>query len=194
MSFSVGKEGYISNSAQLTPPADDAEMPSVDFALYPKPDSDGFHLIAQNEYRHLEAARVSEIGTELRSYTGIADIGQVAIRTDEKLSFIFQSTLRASQLTQLQLQVHRLEFTETVMVPGVEGDTPVGINRWIAVEPVEFDVKGLNAENLYMINLRTKVPEGVYAFHVENLLTNNTPGSLSSTPQEMQVAYPFEVK
>ena len=100
MSFNAGKDGYISNSAELTPPGEDAEMPSVDFALYPKPESDGFHLIARSEYRHLEAARVSEIGTELRSYTGIADVGQVSITSDEKLKFIFQSTLRPSQLSE----------------------------------------------------------------------------------------------
>lgn len=190
----AGKRGYIHASKAVPAPAPDEEPKPVHLELYPEPDKPGFYAVAHTGYKHLQALKVQTRGTQIGAYTGLADIGSVELGHDKPLKFVFVSTLRPSELSQLGLQLEKLKFNESAQVPGVLGAQPVKLNLWVADTSVPFDLKGLSTENDYLITTRTPLAPGVYAFHTQDILTTQDVNALDKLPKEMQVAYPFEVK
>jgi len=192
----AGKDGYIKNTATVTIPTDEDEpQPRPEIALYPEPERPGFYAVGrQPPLHHLEAKRIKTVGTEIRARTGLPDIGSQTLQSAENLRFVFSSTLRSSDLSRLDLQLHKLEFIDHDPVPGVLGEEEIKVNLWVATETQKFDIKGLPSKDDYLITIRGKLEPGAYAFHTEGLLTSNEVDVLAKTPKEMQVAYPFEIK
>lgn len=191
----AGKDGFIKNTASVTiPTSDDEAQPRPEIALYPEPERPGFYAVDRKPpLRHLEARRIKTVGTELRARTGLPDIGQDTIKSADGLRFVFSSTLRSSDLSRLDLQLHKLEFVGHENVAGVLGEEDVKVNLWVATDTEKFDIKGLPSRNDYLITIRGTLPPGAYAFHTEGLLVSTEVDALEKTPQEMQVAYPFEI-
>jgi len=197
----AGKPGYIKNVQDLKVPGDvtDETMPTPTLALYVEPAEPGFYLVgpervAPKAYHHLEAVSIETIGTELGGLSGLPREGQATAKGGKQVSFVFSSTLRSSQLSQMNLQLHQLEFVPEQDVAGVLGATAVKVNLWVADDSIEFDLKGLPSDDDYLITTRDKLKPGIYAFHTEGVLTAKDKDALDKTPKEMRVAYPFEVK
>jgi hypothetical protein len=194
-------DGYIKTVSNVVVPAAATEenMPSPELSLYVEPDGPGFYLVgprrlAPKAYHHLEAVSIETIGTELGGMSGLPREGDATAKGGKLVEFVFTSTLRSSQLSQMNLQLHKLEFIEEQEVAGVLGATAVKVNLWVAKDRVEFDLTGMASDDEYLIKSRDKLKPGIYAFHTEEVLTTKDKDALDKTPKEMRVAYPFEVK
>lgn len=187
----AGKEGYIREVVDIAPPDEDGEVKKVTFALYPEPEQPGFYAVSQRAYVHLETQKVSVVGTELRQYAGIRDL------PDEHLPrgtnrFVFNSTLRSSELSRMNLHLSRLEFIDHTLVKGVLGAADATVNLFVSAEEIPFDLKSLPSRDDYLITTREPLGKGVYAFHAQDVL-NSEAQTLLNLPKEMQVVFAFEV-
>lgn len=191
----AGKDGYIQGLAEVTLPSDgDEPLPKVLIELYKEPAQPGFYGFGREDYVHLAAEPIETLGTEVRAFTGLPDIGKDRIPVQQASRFVFSSTLRSSELSRLQLQIHKLEFHERLEIPGVLGEVETRVNLWVAAEAVDFDLKGLPSRDDYLITPREPLPTGVYAFSTQGVLDSKSVAALDKLPKEMRVAYPFEVK
>lgn len=194
------KDGYIKNIVKVDVPEEkDAEMPKAQLELYVQPENPGFYLVGPKRldpgaYHHLEGVSIESVGTELGGLTGLPREGQARASGGIKTRFVFSSTLRASQLSQIDLQLHKMKFVPKQEVTGVLGDSDVKVNLWVADELVEFDLEGLPSESDYLITTREALKPGIYAFHTEGALTAKDTDALDKMPDELRVAFPFEVK
>ena len=190
--FVAGKEGYIKNTLKIMPPADpEAEIPEMVIKLYPEPSGLGFHAVGVSEYHPIDQIPLKTVGTDLGAYTGLPVDPELI---GGKAEFIFSSHASTSELSRLNLQLHRLEFKPSATVAGVTGDVEVKINLWMATESIPFDLTVLPKDHYYLITPRESLPPGHYAFHTQDVLTSKDPDALAKLPQELQIAYPFEVK
>lgn len=190
--FVAGKEGYIKNTLKIMPPADpEAEVAEIVIKLYPETDGQGFHAVGASEYHTIPQMTLKTVGTDLGAYTGLPSDPEVIGGNAE---FVFSSEASTSELSRLNLQLHRLEFKPSATVAGVTGDVEVKINLWMAVEPIKFDLTVMPKEHYYLIQPQEALPPGHYAFHTQDVLTSKDPEALGKLPQELQTAYPFEIK
>jgi hypothetical protein len=195
MRFLAGKKGYIKAMTTVAPPADDkTEAPPVELSLYPDPPEKGFFAVGSDGYTKLEPRQIYVRGTELRGVAGIKETSDKSLPADQPLRFVFSSTLRPSQIAQLDLRLHHLDFVESIEVPGVLGKEPVTANLWVANGPVQFDLEQLATEDDYLITTREPIKAGAYAFHTEGVLTSRDVRILETLPRELQVAYAFETR
>lgn len=194
------KDGFIKNVIEIDVPEDrGAEMPAPKLELYDKPEKPGFYLVGQTRlpetaYHPMDGVSIESMGTEFSALTGLQQEGQAKAPANTNVRFVFSSTLRASQLSQIDLQLHSMEFVPKREVTGVLGETDVKINLWVADERTEFDIEGLPSESDYLLTSRDKLKPGIYAFHTEGSLTASDKDALDKMPEELKVAYPFEVK
>lgn len=199
----AGKPGYIKdvNDILVPPGVKEENMPKPTLSLYVEPERPGFYLVGKERqgasgYHHLEAVNIETVGTELGGLSGLPREGSALATGGQQVRFVFSSTLRSSQLSQMNLQLHRLEFVPKDTMTGVLGDTDVKVNLWVAKELIEFDLTGLPSDDDddYLIVSRDKLKPGIYAFDTEDVLIARDKDALDKTPKEMRVAYPFEVK
>ena len=190
--FMAGKDGYIQNPPKGMPPADpEAAIPEMVIQLYPEPASAGFFSVGPAEYNGIEQISLKTVGTDLGAYTGLPSDPEPLAGKSE---FLFSSEASKSELSRLNLQLHRLEFKPSATVAGVTGDVEVKINLWMATESVAFDLTVLPKEHYYLITPKEALAPGHYAFHTQDVLTSKDPEALARLPEELQTAYPFEVK
>jgi len=190
----AGKPGFIKQIRTVAVPAKDESPTPIRFALYPDPESSGFYMVGQSGYNALDSKTVKTVGTDIRGFHGLSDVGKVRMQTTKPMEFVFTSEARRSELKQLGLQLHRLKFIETETLPGVLGETSVNLNLWVSDAPVSFDLTGLDTKDDYTIKTREALEPGVYAFHTQGILTSQDPTALDKLPSEMRVAFPFEVR
>lgn len=192
----AGKDGFIRDMAEVEPPAEDAEGPAtVVFRLYPDPGEVGFYGVGNRVYHKLPGFEAMTRGTEVRALTGLHDVGDVAMQPSTAPRFVFSSTLRVERLAQLNLQLHRLEFTQEASLPGVLGETSTDLNLWTAVgNEIPYDLTVLPSRDDFLIELREPLPPGAYAFHTQGALTSQTYDGLDKLPRELRLAYTFEVR
>lgn len=192
----AGKDGWIKAGSKVTIDEDAKEPIAVSIEMHKEPARPGFYAIDHNakDYTHLQTSAIEVLGSEVGAYIGIVDEKDVELRGDKAVQFIFSSTAKATELSRLGLQLHRLEFIPKEQVTGVLGDQDVAVNMWVAKEAVEYDMVGLPSDDDYLIKTRGKLPKGTYAFHTEGVLTSKDKDALERTPKEMRVAYPFTVK
>ena len=190
----AGKPGFIKEARTVPATADGASPSPIRFALYPDPEKPGFFLVAQSAYTALDAKAVKTVGTDIRGFHGLQDVGKARLKSEKPLEFVFTSEARRSELKQLGLQLHRLRFIEQETLPGVLGETSVNLNLWVSDSSVPFDLTGLDTKDDYIIKTRDKLEAGVYAFHTQGILTSQDPSALDKLPAEMRVAFPFEVR
>jgi len=190
--FVAGKDGYIKNTLKIMPPADpEAEVADIVIKLYPVTEEQGFHAVGSTSYDDIPQMTLKTVGTDLGAYTGLPSDPEVAGGNTE---FVFSSEASTSELSRLNLQLHRLEFKPSATVAGVTGDVDVKINLWMAVESVKFDLTVMPKEHFYLITPQEALAPGHYAFHTQDMLTSKDPEALGKLPRELQIAYPFEVK
>ena len=190
----AGKPGFIRQTLKLTPPSGTAQPGPIRFALYPDPESTGFYAVGSQNYTPIESKLVKTLGTDIRAFHGLSDVGKARILGKKASEFIFSSDARRSELKQLGLQLHKLKFLEADSLPGVLGETEVKLNIWVSDETIPFDLTGLETNDDYSINTRAPLQPGVYAFHTQGILTSKDPQALDKLPEEMRVAFPFEVR
>ena len=142
----------------------------------------------------MESKNVKTVGTDIRAFNGLADVGKVRVKAKKPLEFVFSSEARRSELKQLGLQLHKLKFLENDSVPGVLGETTVKLNLWVSDQTIPFDLTGMETDDDYSIKTREKLEPGFYAFHTQGILSSKDPTALDKLPEEMRVAFPFEVR
>ena len=195
MRLLAGKDGFILGTAVVTPlPEGEDDYPKVEIILYPEPEKPGFYAVDVKDYAHLAPLSVKTVGTELQAYTGLVDIGRLSLGGDQQHRFVFTTPLRQSELSRLDLQLHRLAFKDNATVSGVLGEEQVRVNLYVADTSVPFDIRGMASKEDYLIVTREKLPAGEYAFHIQSVLTSSDPAALDKLPREYRVAYPFEVR
>lgn len=195
--FKAGAEGYVHVQETIVFPegeGDKVVQPDVQLTLYPAPETSGFHLVNTQQYSKLEGQTIDTTGTELHAYTGIASPGDVKVGVKQRQRVIYRVEHEPHEIAQMGLELHRMEFVPESPVPGPEGEETVKINRFIAKEAVEFDLKQLASDDCYLIVTRAGLEPGYYAFHSEGLLTSNDVDALDKTPEKLRKAYPFQVK
>jgi len=190
----AGKEGYILSREAAFINEGAETIDPVKLLLFPDPGKPGFHLVNLTAYSELPEEAIDTVGTELHAYTGVKDHGQVSVSAAEKLRFIFSTTRSRAQIARLGLELHKLEFVENTTVAGVLGEETVKVNRFVATERQEFDLKELPSEDDWLIGTRNKLEPSIYAFHTEGLMTSKHVDVADKTPPELRVAYTFEVK
>jgi hypothetical protein len=190
----VGKPGYIKSTAKLSPPDGQAEPETVHFLLYPNPETTGFYAVTSSDYSPVASMPVKTMGTEIRAFSGLIDKGRVLLSGTKPIEFVFSSEASRTELLRLGLQLHKLKFVQTDTLPGVLGETEVKLNLWIADQIVPFDLEGLETDDDYKLQTREILEPGVYAFHTQNLLTDLDMEGFDKLPEEMRVAFPFEVR
>lgn len=190
----AGKDGYIKGMVSLDV-KEEAEAPlRADFLLYPEPSETGFYSVGASAYQKIEPQNLTTFGTALRAYTGLADVGHGVISHDFTSRFVFSSKLRSSELSRIDLQLHRIEFVASTKVPGLLGEEEVKVNLWTGVESIPFTIEGLPSKDDYLISPKEKLKPGVYAFNTQGLITSADVNALENTPRELREAWPFEVK
>lgn len=190
----AGKPGFIKNSLKLAAHVGDGNPSPVLIALYPDPEHSGFYAVGNMNYSELSSTQIKTMGTDIRAFNGLSDVGKVRVKGTKPAEFVFSSEARRSELKQLGLQLHRLKFLETDSLPGVLGETEVTLNIWVSDTSVPFDLTGMETDDDYTIKTRSKLEPGMYAFHTQGILTSKDPKALDKLPKEMRVAFPFEVR
>lgn len=190
----AGKEGYIKGLSTVATPAEEgADFPAVSFQLYPEPEKPGFYGVGLDKYSHLKATKLTMVGTELKHYVGVREYPDAQLY-GQTHSFVFTSTLRASELSQMNLHLSRLDFIDHTLLKGLLGPADATINLFVAVEEIPYDLKALASRDDYLITLRDTLKPGVYAFHGQNVLNETDYRIIMDLPREMQVVFPFEIR
>jgi hypothetical protein len=191
----AGKEGFIRGMARVAlSKGEDAEFPTPEILLYPEPAAPGFYALGASAYAPMSGSGIDTVGTDLKAFTGLKDLGGAIVGTAGPTRVVFSSTLRNSELAQLNLQLHKLNFVETAELPGVLGTADVKINRWVPETSVPFDLESLPSDNDYLITTRKALDKGAYAFHTQGVLSSTDVDALATIPEEMRIAYAFEVR
>lgn len=191
----AGAEGYVKDfGAGSVPNEIEAEIPSVDFSLWNKPEQPGFYAKGNGALEHLVAAKVTALGTDLKEYHGVRDLPDFEIGLAKADEYLFGSTLRSSEITQLDLKLFSLKFLEETTIKGITGEEAIETKFWVADVEKPFTLRSLYADDTYVIAPDEKLEPGVYAFATQDILVGTEPGSLDKKPEEMRVVYPFEVK
>jgi hypothetical protein len=193
----AGAEGYVHVQETFVFPEGEnssVAVPEVKLTLYPAPSDPGLYLVNNKDYSKLDGATIDTQGTELHAFTGIEKPGKVKVGAKARQRLVYRVALEPSEIARLGLELHRLEFVEDTTVPGTVGDETVKVNRFVAKEEIEFDLKQLASDDCYLIVSRGKLDPGYYAFHTEGLLTGDDVDALDKTPEELRKAYPFQVK
>ncbi len=190
----AGKPGFIKSSLKMMKYEGTGNPSPVLIAMYPDPETSGFYAVTSSKYAEVSSMRVKTVGTDIRAFNGMTDVGKVRLNGKQPLEFVFSSEARRSQLKQLGLQLHKLKFLESDSVPGVLGETTVALNLWVSDATIPFDLTGMETDDDYSIKTREKLEPGVYAFHTQGILSSTDPAALDKLPEEMRVAFPFEVR
>lgn len=193
----AGADGYVHVQETFVFPQGEnstVAMPDVKLTLYPAPEKPGLYLVNTKDYSELAGQTIDTLGTELHAYTGLENPGKVKVSSQPRQRLVYRAPLEPSEIARMGLELHRLEFVQDTTVAGAMGEANVKVNRFVAKERVEFDLKQLASDDCYLIVTRGKLDPGYYAFHTEGLLTSSDVDALDKTPEELRKAYPFQVK
>lgn len=193
----AGLDGYIKELATIEVPkdADDDELAEVVLQLYPEPGAPGFYGVGFKDYVHLEAAPIDAVATEISTWHGVRSHPKAGMsKSGESLRFVLHSTLRADELKRQDLKLSSLKFVEDGEVVTVLGPQSVDLDLWVADSDLEFEVKGLQSRDDYLIVVKPVPPPGVYAFHAQNILDSRNAEALDKLPEELKVAFSFEIR
>ncbi|MFH1468847.1 MAG: hypothetical protein ABIO70_30945 [Pseudomonadota bacterium] len=195
--FVAGADGYVRDQLAVTiPPAADeaAPMPEVQFALWPKPEHVGFYGKGHGEMVELPTSKVSALGSDLSEMHGIRDLKNTELPRGEKTDVLFSSTLRASEISQLDLKLYKLKYLESVPFKGITGEETIEPKFWVADVEVPFTLRGLYADDIFVITPDAALEPGSdYAFAYQGILVESDPGSLERIPLEQRKVYPFAI-
>jgi hypothetical protein len=161
--------------------------------LYKKPEQAGFYVIGTEDYQRLEPQPLVQLGNDLRTLRGLHEVGDIVVE-GSKIRVLFHTPLKMDQVMRLGLQLHRLEYQrETQMVGSVEMQT-IAVNLWTSAQLVDTQVEPLRSRNDYLIESKTDVEPGAYAFDTQGLLSGQDAESFKEIPEPLRVAYAMEVR
>ncbi|MCB9746167.1 MAG: hypothetical protein H6741_00840 [Alphaproteobacteria bacterium] len=194
-SFLAGKDGYIKDNAKITLAEGAEKHEPLVFKLYPEPEGRGFYGVGKKDYVHLEAQPIETVATEMSSVHGIKESTQARLSSKSTpLYFVFNSSLRAQEIQRQDLRLSKLRYAESEVVKGVLGEETVETQLWVADGDIEYDVKGLQSQDNYLLIVHKGLEPGFYAFHAQNVLDSRSADVLDKLPKELKVAFTFEVK
>ena len=173
------------NFSKKTPPA-----PQVQIQMYPLIEEHGFFIVQDKAYQKLHRGDFEVKKTEIQSYHGIKNIGDLKIQSQNPY-VIFHTSVRREEIQQLDLNLNKLEFKEQVLFKTITGDQLVDIDLWLPTEKQKFTLSAMGQKNTYKIEFTDVLP-GIYAFHTNGLL--DTSSSHQNLPKELQRAYIFEIE
>ena len=191
----AGKEGYIKDFGVVTILEGQEEGQVITFSLFPEPESTGFYGVGPEAYHPLEAATIEVVKSEMSTYHGIKDLPDVAFNPKgQPARFVFKTELSNNEIKRQDLKLSRLKYLDTAEVTGLLGPETVKLSLYVADQDAEFDFKGLQSQDEYLVVTTEALEPGVYAFHAQGILYSKAGSSLETLPPSMKVAYPFEVK
>ncbi len=190
----AGKEGYIKDFVVVTV-AEDEENPSVSFSLFPEPETTGFYGVGRDQYHALEDAEIEVVESEMTSYHGVKNLPQVGFNPDgQPVRFVFKTELSNNEIKRQDLRLSRLKYLDEAEVTGILGVATVKLSLYVADEDEDFEFKGLQSQDEYLIVSAETLEPGIYAFHAQRILYSTEGDALQKLPDSMRVAFPFEVK
>ncbi len=189
----VGKDGFIKDMAVAQELAEGEDFEAVTLSLYPEPSSTGFYAVGSQGYVQLGNQRIQMVGTGLAHFAGVQNIPDEAVQAG-KVQVVFNTRLRPSEISQMNLHLSRLEFVSKAEVKGIFGSEQTAVNLWVAKEDVPFDVESFDTREDYLVSSRAELASGMYAFHAHDVLHEEDDRVLRSLPREQLVAFPFEVR
>jgi len=181
---------------QISEIAEDVDPKPMTFTLYPAPPNPGFFGVGEKEYDELELHKVDTVASEMSVYHGVKDTPKSMMpkATGKPHRFVFKTDLRKEEISRFNLKLSKLKFVESTMAKAVTGDIEVDLNLWVADTDYDYEVKGLTAEDVYLLTTEKPLPAGMYAFHAQNIMNATSAVELERLPEELRVVYPFEVK
>ncbi len=187
----AGLEGYIQEHVQVeVVPGEPA--PTVTLRLYPEPEENGFYLVGSASYLRLEPQRVHHVGNELKSITGVR---AVDTRTEAgPFRVVFHTDRRMDEIVRLDLDLHTLEYTRRAELPGPLGSDEVRVNLWTSTGTLPFDITPMRSANDYLLTTEEALEPGWYAFTTQGLLEPEDGVGIAHVPEELQVAFAFELR
>lgn len=183
--------GYIPNQATYS--VDATNQHKLVVKLYPRPEEAGFYAIGESGFEQLVDVPVEVIGSELEAVFGIQNAGDITLTTGD-LKVLFHTDLKLDQIMRMDLDLHKLEFTESAVITGPLRPTSVLVNLWTSVAEVALEVKPLRSKNDYMLINKEPIEAGAYALDHLDLLTPKKTEAFERMPEELRVAYPLQVR
>jgi hypothetical protein len=196
MHLMAGLKGYVKDVTAVVIPADKkTPIPSVVFNLWKDPPSPGFFGKGYKDLLPIPSAKVVAIGSDLKEVHGIRDVPDAIVpSTQNPPPFLFSSSLRASEISQLDLKLAELVYKETATWSTLTGPQEVSVKLWVFDKDVPFTLRSLLDKNTFIITPNAPLEPGIYAFHSQAVLSGTEPGSLARYPEQMQVVNLFEIK
>ena len=87
----AGKPGYIKKSMKMSPFSGEGKPNPLLIAMYPDPEKVGFYAVTSSEYAELESKLVKTVGTDIRAFNGLLDVGKIRLNGKKPLEFVFSS-------------------------------------------------------------------------------------------------------
>ncbi|MBN2799898.1 MAG: hypothetical protein JXX28_12200 [Deltaproteobacteria bacterium] len=184
----IGAKGYIHDYVEWDPSTGKA----VSATLYKKPEKAGFYLVGAGDYYTMEPQLVERKGTELDAAQGIRKEPKVAVEA-YNLEILFHTDLNYTEIKQIGLELHRLEFKDKVQLAGPLGPSEVDLNLWVSAGEVPVQIKPMRSRQDYRIEI-DKIEPGYYAFTTQDLLDPGEGPPLESIPPEVRISFPFQVR
>jgi hypothetical protein len=198
--FVAGADAYVRDQLTVViPPVEDEQgeettLPEVRFALWMKPEHVGLYGKGQSEMIELPTSKITALGSDLTEMHGIRDLKNTELPRAEKTEVLYSTTLRASEISQLDLKLFKLKYLESVPFKGITGEELIEPKFWMADVEVPFTLRQLYADDVYVITPDLTLDPGAdYAFAHTGNLVETDPGSLARIPEEQRVVYPFQV-
>jgi len=192
MLFRVAKENYISNIGEVAYSTGEP-APSITIQLYPMAADNGFWYLGDEEYEPIASQKIFKKESNDRRILGLYNVGSIKIQKP-KPSFVFRTTLRKEQLSQLNLELHSLKFIDKTVFTSLTGPQEVDIDLWVPDAQAGFDIKKMGADDHFLIALKEPLKPGVYAFHSREVLSDSPSVNAKNLPQELLKGFPFEIK
>ncbi len=187
----AGREGYIQEHLDIEV-LDGQPPPHPILQLYPKPEEPGFYVIGGAEYVRLDPERIYAYGSEIGAVTGIRSVQQ---RVDsDPLRIVFATELRMDQIMRLGLELDALEYKRTATMTDVLGTQEVKLNMWVSKGEIPLDITPMRSRNAYLITPKSEVGPGWYAFSTQDLLHALDTEMITTVPENLRVAFPFELR
>lgn len=192
----AGAEGYVKDITQVELSADkNAPLPAPVFSLWKDPPAPGFYAKGYKDLLPIPQSKVVAIGSDIKEVHGVRDIPDALVPSGTNPPpFLFGSTVRPSEISQLDLKLAKLKFVEEEQWATVTGPQPVTLKIWVHEKDIPFQLRSLLDKNTFIITPKATLEAGIYAFHSQDVLTGSSPASLARYPEQMQNVNVFEIK
>ena len=187
----AGLDGYIQEHTEIEV-TDPENPPTANLTLYPKPEKAGFFVVGPGSYKKLEPVAVTAKGTELEAEYGMKEIS--GVRIEAPLRVVFHTDFDFDEVMRLDLTLHHLDYTKETELQGPVGQQKAEINMYTPTDAIELDIQPMRSRTDYLVVPKAELEPGAYAFHTQGVLTPKDQESFSKIPDNLRVAFPFELR